>query len=197
MVRGRRGGADGHPADALRGYVHGEVPADAAPLVPRRVPSRPLDEQRGVREGGLHEGLPEHRRLRVHLPVQLRRASMIARSRTFVPVAAIAVLLATAADHRAGTSARAAMQMEDQVKAAKTAADHEALAADYDGMAADAKTKAAEHRSMAKAYRAAGGPAGKAQLPEHCEGLPKFYDGVAKEYSAMAKAERDLAKKAK
>jgi hypothetical protein len=122
---------------------------------------------------------------------------MIARSRTFVPVAAIALLLATASDHRVGTSARAAMQMEDQVKAAKTAADHEALAADYDRMAADAKTHAAEHRSMAKAYRAAGGPAVKAQLPEHCEGLAKFYDGVAKEYAAMAGAERELAKKAK
>jgi hypothetical protein len=96
---------------------------------------------------------------------------MIARSRTFVLVAAIALLLATASDHRVGTSARAAMQMEDQVKAAKTAADHEALAADYDRMAADAKTHAAEHRSMAKAYRAAGGPAVKAQLPEHSDGL--------------------------
>lgn len=109
-------------------------------------------------------------------------------------VAAIALLLATAAGHRAVTVARAAMPMEEQVKAAKSPADHEALAADYERMATEAKAHAEEHRKMAKAYRAAGGPAVKAQLPEHCEGLATFYDGVAKEYAAMASAHRELAK---
>ena len=61
-----------------------------------------------------------------------------------VRVAAIALLLATAAGHRAVTVARAAMPMEEEVKGAKTAGDHEALAADYDRMAADAPVHATQ-----------------------------------------------------
>ena len=109
----------------------------------------------------------------------------------------MALALALVAGHRTALVANAAMDMEDQVKGAKTPAEHEALAGDYDRMATDAKSQAEQHRKMAKAYRAAGGPAVKAQLPEHCEGLARFYDGAAKEYAAMAKAERGLAKKAK
>jgi hypothetical protein len=53
-------------------------------------------------------------------------------------------VVAAVAGNRTLDVARAAMPMGDQVKAAKTAADHEALAADYDRMAADAKAQADE-----------------------------------------------------
>src|SRR5262249_6751221 len=98
---------------------------------------------------------------------------MTQRARTYLRVAPLALFLASAAGGYVVTVARAEMKMDEQVAAAKTAADHEALAAEYDRKATEAKAQAEEHRAMAKAYRKAGGAAAKAQLPEHCEGLAR------------------------
>ena len=90
-----------------------------------------------------------------------------------------------------------AAAIDAQIAAAKTPADHEAIAAWYDEQAKAAEAKAAEHRKMGQEYQKAGGPAGKAQLPAHCNGLVKIYTSAAKEYAAMAKAHREMAKHAK
>lgn len=89
-----------------------------------------------------------------------------------------------------------------KVQAAKTAADHEALAKEYEKEATAAKAKAAEHRSMAEAYKGmpaiSGGKVGAASaMPQHCESLAKSFDQQAEMYSAMAASERELAKAAK
>src|SRR5262245_58471496 len=95
--------------------------------------------------------------------------------------------------------AQPAASRDAMVSAAKTAADHEALAAQYDKDAADAKAKAAEHTKMAAAYR--GQPAvtggktiGVSAMHEHCENLAKSNEQQAQMYTAMAAAERALAK---
>jgi hypothetical protein len=86
-----------------------------------------------------------------------------------------------------------------KISAAKTGADHEAIAACYDDMAKDAQAKADEHKQMAKAYSMAGigNQATKTHFHQHCEALIRSYEAEAKEYTALAKAHRDMAKQAK
>jgi hypothetical protein len=89
--------------------------------------------------------------------------------------------------------------LDAKISAAKTAADHEAIAACYADMAKDAQAKVAEHQKMAKAYGMAGvgNQATKTHFHQHCEALIRSYEAEAKEYDAMAKAHRQMAKNAK
>jgi len=87
-----------------------------------------------------------------------------------------------------------------QVEAARTPADHEAIAARYDALAKEAKDEAAMHRAMAKQYQQ--GPNAKGNLgttatsmAKHCENLARNFDAQAKEFEAIAKAHRQLAAK--
>ena len=88
--------------------------------------------------------------------------------------------------------------IEAKISAAKTAADHEAIAACYDDMAKEAQAKATEHKEMGAAYRKSGGAAAnKLGLPAHCDYFTKAFQGEAKTYEEMAKAHRQMAKSAK
>jgi hypothetical protein len=89
--------------------------------------------------------------------------------------------------------------LDAKISAAKTAADHDAIAACYDDMAKDAQAKVAEHEKMAKAYSmsSVGNQATKTHFHQHCEALIRSYGAEAKEYEALAKAHRDMAKSAK
>jgi hypothetical protein len=89
--------------------------------------------------------------------------------------------------------------LDAKIGAAKTAAEHEAIAACYDDMAKDAQAKVAEHQKMAKAYSMGGigNQATKTHFHQHCEALIRSYEAEAKEYDAMAKAHRQMAKSAK
>jgi hypothetical protein len=89
--------------------------------------------------------------------------------------------------------APAAEDVPKMIGAAKTPADHQALATYYEREATAARANAEMHRKMAEEYRKAGGPAVKAQLPEHCDGLVKYYEGAAKDLEAMAAAHREMA----
>jgi hypothetical protein len=90
------------------------------------------------------------------------------------------------------------MDMEKMISAAKTAADHEAIAAQYEREAAAARAEAAEHRKMAESYKKVGGAGiGKLHLDAHCEKLAKSYDEVAQQDEELAKAHREMAKSAK
>ncbi len=89
--------------------------------------------------------------------------------------------------------------LDAKIGAAKTAADHDAIAACYDDMAKDAQAKADEHKKMAKAYSMAGigNQATKTHFHQHCEALIRSYEAEAKDYTAMATAHRQMAKSAK
>jgi osmotically-inducible protein OsmY len=111
-----------------------------------------------------------------------------------------ALLAITAPAGRAAAAERE--DLSTKVRAAKTAADHEALAAQYDRQAADAKAMAAEHRRMGEVYKgrpavSGGKGAGVSSMPEHCEAIAKSYDAQAKTYAELAAAERALATAAK
>lgn len=82
-----------------------------------------------------------------------------------------------------------------QIAAAKTPADHEAIAESYEAEAAAADAKAASHESMAKTYRTGGSPKGsRTTMAGHCERLVKQYRAVAEENRLLAAAHRQMAK---
>ena len=81
-----------------------------------------------------------------------------------------------------------------QVNAARTAADHEAIAASYDAEASAAEEKAKGHDMMAKAYRGGGSPkSSPLAMVSHCESLASDYRSAAKEYRLLAEEHRKLA----
>ena len=86
-----------------------------------------------------------------------------------------------------------------QIEAARTPADHEAIAAAYDREAARLEALASEHRAMAKAYAAQAttqkgmnGPA----MTQHCTRLADKYMAAAKENRELAKEHRAMKEKA-
>ena len=85
-----------------------------------------------------------------------------------------------------------------QIAAAKTPADHEAIAKAYDAEAATAEATANEHETMARTYKVGGSPKGTyAEMVRHCARLAKSYREAATEYRALAAEHRKLAAAAK
>ena len=113
-----------------------------------------------------------------------------------VVAAAIAAALAVPSMQAAAAECSG---MDAKISAAKTAADHEAIAACYDDLAKDAQTKADEHKKMAKAYSMSGigNQATKTHFHQHCEALIRSYEAEAKEYDALAKVHHQMAKNTK
>lgn len=87
--------------------------------------------------------------------------------------------------------------LDAKIAAAKTAADHEAVAACYDDMAKDAHAKADAHRHMDSYYNEAPYKSAKLGAQRHCRALVASYEASAKDAEALAKLHRDMAKKAK
>ena len=88
--------------------------------------------------------------------------------------------------------------LEQMVAAAKTPADHEAIAAYYEKEAQVGHQKHAEHKKLADFYAAT--PALKTKsgtLYNHCSDAAKKYEEIAKDYEAMAKMHQEIAKAAK
>lgn len=85
---------------------------------------------------------------------------------------------------------------EDQIAAARTPADHEAIAKAYEADAATAEATAGKHEAMARTYRSAGGPkkTGTSSMVRHCERLVKNYTEAAADYRALAAEHRSMAK---
>jgi hypothetical protein len=84
-----------------------------------------------------------------------------------------------------------------QIAAAKTPADHEAIAAAYDKEAAQLESMAKEHEVMARTYRtAATGMKGAnpAVMSAHCNKLVTQYKAAAQQNRDLAAAHRQMAK---
>ena len=82
-----------------------------------------------------------------------------------------------------------------QIAAAKTPADHEAIAKSYDAEAEAADDKATAHESMARTYRLGGAPKGShASMASHCDRLVKQYREVAEENRQLAAEHRQMGK---
>lgn len=115
---------------------------------------------------------------------------MNAHTNLFAALIAAASVLAFA-PAQAGDKSDGSTLTAAQVEAARTPADHEAIARAYDEEAANLERKAEAHEGMAKIYRAGGAP--KAHSPSmisHCERLVTQYRGAAKEARALASEHR-------
>lgn len=81
-----------------------------------------------------------------------------------------------------------------QIEAAKTAADHEAIAQAYEAEATAASDKVVQHEAMAQTYGAGGAPKGnRASMVGHCERLATQYKAIAEENRQLAAAHRGMA----
>ena len=110
---------------------------------------------------------------------------------TMLFVAAVTVLSLAVAP----TFASAA-DLTAQISAAKTAADHEAIADAYAKEAADAEANATVHEKMAASYKGLG-KTGQFHGDQHCASIAKRYREQAKDLNELAAAHRAQAKAAK
>lgn len=118
---------------------------------------------------------------------------MNARSNLFALLFAAASVLAYA-PAQAGDKADGSTVTAAQIEAARTPADHEAIARAYDDEAANLERKGEAHEAMAKIYRGGGAPkAHSPSMTSHCERLVAQYRGAAKEARALAAEHRAVA----
>jgi hypothetical protein len=97
-----------------------------------------------------------------------------------------------------GASAGEARRLEPAwVGAAKTAADHEAVAKAYDAEALGFEKKAAMHKNLAETYGAPGLKAPQAAQAKHCESVAASLTTAAQEDRALAAEHRNMAKEPK
>jgi hypothetical protein len=102
---------------------------------------------------------------------------------------AIALFLST------GAYAADPVVTPEQIAAARTSADHEAIAAIFDQEAARLEQKVKEHEKMAQSYRsttAGTKGANAAAMSAHCLKLSKQYAEAAKENRELAKEHRAM-----
>lgn len=113
-----------------------------------------------------------------------------------------AVILLTAAAPAAGGEPMETIH--EKIRAASTAADHEAIAEWYDRKGAEAQEAAESHQGLADAYedpgtRLGGDPerAGLERAAKHCTDLVGSYRRAADTYRGLADAHREAARHAK
>jgi hypothetical protein len=94
-------------------------------------------------------------------------------------------------------SAQQGDNIEQKIRDAKTAADHQAIVAFYEKEAHAAHEKYDRHLGMAKSYGAIPVLKEKAKAVAHCETIAKKFQEIAKEYEAMAAMHKTLAGQAK
>jgi len=112
-------------------------------------------------------------------------------------IAAVLLLAGVALGGCAGFSTSPSPALQQQIEAARTRADHEALAKYYTAEAATARAKVAEHRKMATGYQGmiAGGRGGG--MAAHCNAIAAQYEGIAAQYEGMAAGHKQMAEQAK
>lgn len=93
----------------------------------------------------------------------------------------------------AGVATTPPPAIQQRIEAARTPADHEALAAYYVKEAAAARAKVAEHRAMGRAYTVSppGGRGGS--WAAHCNATAASYEEIASRYDGMAAEHRQMA----
>lgn len=113
--------------------------------------------------------------------------------RSFIAVAAL--MLAPVLVSGGNSWAQSAADLERKVMAAKTPADHEAIAALYDKDAEAALKDAQKHRNLAKFYKShpVGRGEGSHGLASHCENIAKNFEESAKALKDLANTHREAA----
>jgi hypothetical protein len=113
---------------------------------------------------------------------------------TMLSAVAVALVLTSGASAATGGSVTPA-----QIAAAKTPAEHEAIAKQYDAEAAAAEAQAKEHEMMVQSYEVAHNNPKNAMahsMVVHCKNLVKEYKEAAANYKALAAEHRKMATEA-
>lgn len=112
-------------------------------------------------------------------------------------LAAMLFLIGVGLSGCAGVTTAPPPAIQQQIEAARTPADHEALATYYVKEARAARVKAVEHRAMGKAYSLSppGGRGGS--WSAHCNAAAASYEDIASRFDAMASDHRSMAMQAK
>ena len=110
--------------------------------------------------------------------------SGIRRWRTVVAVVAVLGLMAVLS--LPFVLAQPGDTIEQQIREAKTPADHQALASWYEKEAQAAQQRASKHFMMRAVYAAARAMEQHDQASEHCAFVAKKYQEMAKEYEIFA-----------
>ena len=118
---------------------------------------------------------------------------MTTRSRMLAALFAATCLLVVGTVEAGDSPAPPAVTVQ-QLEAARTPADHAAIAQAYEDEAATLERKAQAHEAMAKIYRGGGAPkANSAAMTSHCERLVAQYRGAAQAARSLASEHRALA----
>lgn len=113
-------------------------------------------------------------------------------------VAAVSLLVGIALSGCAGLATAPSPALQQQIEAARSPADHEALAKYYDAEVAKARARVAEHRKMANSYQGmVSGGRGGGSMPAHCNAIASSYEGIATQFEGMAASHRQMAQQAK
>jgi hypothetical protein len=83
-----------------------------------------------------------------------------------------------------------------RIEAAKTSADHQAIAKAYEAEAAAFEKKAEMHKNLAQTYGAPGGKPWQASQAKHCDSVAASLKTAAQEDRALAAEHRNMAKAA-
>ena len=94
-------------------------------------------------------------------------------------------------------SAMAAVPTPAQITAAKTPAEHEALAKAYEAEAKSLEKMAARHKDLGQTYGQPGGKPWQAAQSKHCDSVAADLESAAKEERALAEEHHKMAKEAK
>ncbi len=105
----------------------------------------------------------------------------------------IAAVMISTALSLSTLSARATVPTPAAVAAAKTPAQHEALAKEYDAEANSLEAMAARHESLAKTYAAPGGKPWEIAQARHCRSAAAELRAAAKELRELAVAQEKAA----
>jgi len=108
--------------------------------------------------------------------------------KSILAAAALAAVLSS------GVHAKDAGVTPEQIAAAQTPAEHEAIAAAYEQEATRLDAKAREHEKMAQAYKSGASKKGmeEASMRAHCSKLTKQYSDAAAENRALAQEHRAM-----
>lgn len=111
-------------------------------------------------------------------------------------LAALLLLIGVGLAGCAGVATAPPPAIQRQIEAARTPADHDALASYYLKEAGAARARAVEHRAMGKAY-AVSPPGGRGgSWTAHCNASAASYEDIASRYDAMAAEHRQMASQA-
>jgi hypothetical protein len=128
-------------------------------------------------------------RIEKEILMTIVKSTLETQARRFVVTALAAALAIGWADSAVRADTITDDNVEAAMAAAKTAADHQALAAYFTAKSQEAQANVAKHQRMSTLF----GGKGQTAWEGHCHSLMKTYAAQAKDYAALAKEQTAVA----